>query len=108
MIEALLAICLATFGWSYRLVNSYGPGNIISRFRNFIGIRYDDNGNRYSLTTIGDLFNCELCLSVWLSIPITTWCALSWYLFKGAWLIYPLAASGLVALVESYNDRQSN
>jgi len=68
--EQLIVLMLATWALSWLLVDGHGPKNILDMFRHWIGARFDENGNRYGKTWLGDLFNCEVCLSVWLSIPL--------------------------------------
>lgn len=63
----LLAV-LGTWGAVWLLIYGDGPAAILARFRHWMGVRYTDTtGERYGDTWIGDLFNCPVCLSVWIA-----------------------------------------
>jgi len=99
----LVVLCLAVWTLAWLLVDGIGPGAMLSRFRQWAGVRYDDKGNRYGDNWIGELLNCEVCTSVWLSIP------LSLVAYFAVWLLYPLAAIGFVILIMEWvgEDRVS-
>lgn len=91
---SLIALCLATYGLSVLFVEGVGPKAILSRLRYWIGVRFDEHDNRYGLNWVADLFNCPVCMSVWVSVPI----ALIAFLLGWQW-IAPLAAVGFVSVV---------
>jgi hypothetical protein len=90
--EILLSTLLATYGVSHLLVYDYGPWDILSKFRYFMGVRESPEG-RYSDKMIGSILNCLVCTSVWIAFPIAYLCTLN------AILAYGLAAIGFVCLV---------
>lgn len=89
---SLLLLVLGTWGAAWLLVYGTGPGAMLARLRQWLGVRYDtETGLRYGETWLGELFNCPICLSVWLS-PILLVLLLTWW--------YPVAMLAAVGGVE--------
>ena len=89
----MLSIALATYGLSWLLVNASGPGDIIGKLRDLMGVRYTEQGERYAVRWTGDLFNCIICLSVWVGVLMAILAYIS------PWLTYPMAAVGAAVLI---------
>lgn len=91
--EKLVILLLSTWALAWLFVDGIGPGAMLSRFREWAGVRYDGDGNRYGDNWVGELLNCEVCTSVWVCVP------LSLVAYFAVWLLYPLAAVGFVILI---------
>lgn len=92
-ITDFLALVLGTWGLAWLLVYGTGPAAMLARLRARLGVRYYmDNGQRYGETWVGDLFNCPVCLSVWLA-PVL----LAMIIFGLWFVVWWLAAVGFVA-----------
>lgn len=97
--KKLLATILAVYAVSHILVFEHGPSNILTKFRNFVGVRYDNStGQRYGINTFGDLLNCQICTSTWLAFPI------SWICQKSDFVANALAAIGVICLFEDLSQ----
>lgn len=44
------------------------PYELCAKFRDYIGIQYNEYGNKYSHNEFGKLFLCIWCLSLWISL----------------------------------------
>jgi len=96
MLGTLISISLGTWGMTWLLVKSSGPGDIFGKLRDFMGVKWTPEGQRYAKRWTGELFMCEVCLSVWISVPVTLLSLLN------PWLGYPLAAVGFVVLLKEW------
>ena len=47
-----------------------GPGDILHRFRDKLGIHYTPDSEPYADNVIGKLFCCFWCLSLWIALPV--------------------------------------
>lgn len=67
MKDALILIMgiLATWRLTYMLMKEEGPYDMLEKLRDKLGIRYDLKSNAYSESSIGRLFLCYYCLSIW-------------------------------------------
>lgn len=91
-----VVVALALYALSYLLVFEDGPYAILLRFRRWVGVDYTDDGDRYGKTQVGEVFNCPVCLSVWLSVPVVLVGLID------VRLLYPLAAVGVVVVFSSF------
>ena len=89
----LVAYVLATLALAWLLVYGIGPASILSRFRHFAGVEVAGDGTHSARNWVGELLNCEVCTSCWVSIPLVV------VAYFAIWLLYPLAAVGVVILV---------
>ena len=92
----IFTIALALYAISYMLVFEDGPYAVLLRFRRWVGVDYTEEGDRYGKTQVGDILNCPVCLSVWLSIPVVL------IGLVDIRLLYPLAAVGVVIVLSSF------
>ena len=96
-LTSLVIFILATYRLSHMLAYDYGPLDIISKFRHFSGVRYDERSIPYGINSFSKGMICMYCNSIWWSVIITLL-----YLWLGdtaVWLSLPLALSGFVVLV---------
>lgn len=92
---------LATWRLSAMLSYEAGMFNIFIRFREFIGIVHDDNGDVVDSdgSFLADLFSCIWCLSVWVGLFV----GLIIYFFPVLVVIfYPFALSAGAILIERF------
>lgn len=89
----LVVYAFATLALAWLLVYGIGPASILVRFRRFAGVEVDSKGRRSARNWIGELLNCEVCTSCWISVPLAI------IAYFAIWLLYPLAAVGVVILV---------
>lgn len=94
-ITDLLALTLGTWGLAWLLVYGTGPAAMLARLRQRLGVRYTaDTGQRYGETWIGELFNCPVCLSVWVAPVMIA------LLYVGLWyLVWWMAVVGVVEII---------
>lgn len=93
-----LSVIFATYGVAHILVWEDGPYDILSKLRYFAGVRYSGE-DRYSKNGIGGVFNCQICMSVWVAFPIAWLCSLHTVIACG------LAAIGFVCiLIDFWNN----
>jgi hypothetical protein len=67
-IVSLIALPFAVWRVSSVLVNEAGPFDMMTKLRNFVGIRYNEYSEMYTTNTSADLFTCVWCMSVWVSV----------------------------------------
>jgi len=67
----ILILILATFRLSSLLANESGIAGVLDSFRHWLGIRYNDIGERYSMNWMGDEVLCQWCNSIWIGILFT-------------------------------------
>ena len=97
--KKLLSTILAVYAVSHIIVFEHGPSDILKKFRHFAGVRYDNVGQRYGISTFGDLLNCQICTSTWLAFPI------SWICKKSDFIANALAAIGVICLFEDLSQQ---
>jgi len=87
----LLVAILATYRLTSLLHRELGPFNMMVWIRKRFGIVHDSEGfpHGYPNTLFGKLFECFMCLSVW----VGTMAAIV-MLVGGWWLLLPFALSG--------------
>lgn len=62
----LLILSLAVYRITMLLVTEYGPYNILERFRQWVGVYYDDNLQRTGSNEVAKALTCVWCSSVWI------------------------------------------
>lgn len=91
-ISDLLMLGVGTWGAAWLLVYGTGPGAMLSKLRKLMGVRYTEQGERYGIRWIGELFNCPVCLSVWIAPALLV------MIILGVW--QPVAVLAAVGIVE--------
>ncbi len=66
----LLILGLATWRISSLIANENGPWDVLARFRDLAGVRYDQMSQRYGLNVFGSLVMCVWCLSPWVGLGV--------------------------------------
>ena len=56
---------LATWRLTALLVTEEGPFDLLGKFRDWIGVRYDESSHCYGTNVIADSLCCFWCASVW-------------------------------------------
>jgi len=103
--ETFVAYSLALWATSYILVFEDGPWGLLKKLRSFVGVYYTvatatKASVRQAETMVGKLFNCPICLSVWLCVPMYI------VLLYFPWVIYALGGVGLIiTLMEFMHSR---
>lgn len=95
-----LVMGLAVFAFTHILVYTYGPYDLVLRFREKLGIYWQDYSWE-SKTELGKMFLCPVCLGFWLSFPVTV------IGVKCIELLYPFAALAIVILLSGVIDGDS-
>ncbi len=82
---------LATYRLTSLLQREKGPFKMFVWIRKRFGVIHDHLGfpHGYPETMWGQLFECIMCLSVWVGALVTVVLALGWW-----WILLPLALSG--------------
>jgi hypothetical protein len=90
-IETRLLLCaLATWRLTHLLVAEDGPGDVVVKFRTWLGD-----------SALGALMDCFYCMSIWIALPL----AFAVGRDAPALLISWLAVSGAAALLEQASHR---
>lgn len=101
--EIFIIAALATYRWTLMLNNESGPGDIFTRLRTFVGVRYDEHSNPYGLNWRAEAFICPLCLSVWVSSAVTlllAFTAVLGHIEFGVCILFPFALSGVTVYLK--------
>lgn len=70
MLDLLIGI-LATWRLTSLLHSEEGPFEIFARFRDWAGVRYDEESNPVSEKQIGKMLCCFWCTSIWSGLIVT-------------------------------------
>lgn len=96
LIADMIAYLLSVWAMAWLLVEGVGLYAFLARMRRWLGVRIAENSDRYAVTQLGELFNCEKCISVWIAFP----------LLVVYWIIpsftYCMAAVGFVILIMEF------
>lgn len=96
-IATLLIFSLATWRLSFMLVHETGPYDIFGKLRDAVGVSYDEYGNIVAGRTMGELFACVNCMSVWVAVALFVLCLINqWWFYLVA---TPFAASGVATII---------
>lgn len=95
-ISDILLFLLSVWGAAWLLVYGAGPAAMLARFRNWVGVRYDEQGNRYGENWVAELFNCPVCLSLWIAPLMLIALLVFWY------IVAVFAAVGLTRIVVEF------
>jgi hypothetical protein len=93
-------IIYSLFVWrvSSLLSREEGPYDLLERFRFRIGVRYDENSQRYGTTMISKAVLCLWCISVWVALLVSP--LMSNSVNFHSYFINALALSAAAILVE--------
>jgi hypothetical protein len=105
LISALLILVLATYEISWLLYDTSkgGPYDILSRFRHFAGVRYDDKSIPYGTNVVSSAMLCMYCSSFWIGIAMAIL-----YIIVREPLLYvmlPLAINGAIIFMLKGDER---
>lgn len=86
-------------------MNEGGPWAILSRFRYWAGVRYDDESRPYSTTTLSGVLSCVWCISIWIGalFAFSYW----WNPNMTILLSLPFALSATAVIVEAWVNGES-
>ena len=98
-----LIVALAVWRISSLLVNEEGPFGIFERFRYLIGVRYDEQSERYGKNVFASLFVCVWCLSFWIGLFAALYQATT----IADWAIRGLALSTVAIIIEEVVNAKS-
>lgn len=102
-LEIGLIAALAVYRITLMLNSESGPGRIFTRFRTFVGVRYDEHSNPYAINWRAEAILCPFCLSVWVSTLIVAALVLGWFLnvLDGVLIVLlPFALSGVTVYLK--------
>lgn len=71
LLEISIIAILAVYRITFMLHNESGPGDIFTRLRTRLGVRYDQYSNPQGTNWISEGILCFMCLSVWIATLIT-------------------------------------
>lgn len=95
----LIIVTLATWRLSSLLSNEEGPFGVFEKFRELVGVRYNQYSEPYGLNGLADGVLCLWCNSVWFSTALVLCC---WFAGEvTSWLVpfYALASSAGAIIV---------
>ena len=99
--EMFVVYSLALWATSYILVFEDGPWGLLKKLRAFVGVYYTEAtaaevSTRQAHTMLGKLFNCPICLSVWLCVPVYGLYVIC------PWAIYALGGVGFIIMLMEF------
>jgi len=69
IVTDFIILSLAIWGIASLLVSESGPFDIFGRFRDFIGVEYNEQSQVIGKNEFAKAFTCIWCLSRWIAIP---------------------------------------
>jgi hypothetical protein len=87
-----LILALATWRITSLLVDEPGPKDILSKIRNKLGVKFNEQNERYAINIIGEYLNCVWCMSY-----VVGGIVVLFYLFA-PWSIYLFSAFAFSAV----------
>jgi hypothetical protein len=90
-----LVAALATWRLTHLLHKEVGPWRLLTRIRALTGVRHDSDGTPMAYPD-DNVFECFLCLSVWVAALVALLLLVAW------WLLVPFAFSGLAIMVNRW------
>ena len=92
-VTTLAISILATWRITNLLVAEGGPGDVLARFRDRIGVAYDESSRPYGRNLFAQAFTCIWCLSIWIGWVIAL------LTYPQRWVLHGLAYSaGAIAI----------
>ena len=104
-IELLFIACFAVYRLTIMLNSEHGPADIFGRFRQVLGVKYDEYSNPVSTGWISEGVLCYFCLSVWVGILLTLWIVLMVVFNRmdiAFYTMLPFAASGFAVFLKKW------
>lgn len=100
-----IVISLACWRITSLFVAEDGPGEILAKFRNWVGVRYDERSRPYGKNVFAKAMLCIWCFSVWVCL-MATLLAIPANIHKYIiWLLMPFALSTMVIVLDSFISR---
>lgn len=98
----LMVSMFATWRVSSLLVHESGPYDILGRFRDWVGVAYDEHSRPYGRNVVAAMLLCLWCTSVWVgwAIAILT--------VPESWVLHGLAYSAGAILIDQWLRRNPN
>ncbi len=96
-ITDLLILALATWRATSLLNNEDGPGDLLAKWRHWIGVRYDEHSVAYGTNVVSKAVCCIFCLSIWIGL---FWAVLYLVWPLSIYLALPLALSAGAIVIE--------
>lgn len=62
---------LATWRLTALLVSEKGPFDLLGKFRDAVGIRYDEHSHPYGRNEVAQALTCFWCTSFWLGLAVS-------------------------------------
>lgn len=97
LLETGIVAMLACYRITFMLHNESGPGDMFTKLRVKLGVRFDQYSNPYGTNWVSEGFLCFMCLSVWIATLITAALVLGalWHVLEPILIILaPFAFSG--------------
>ena len=95
----LLVSILATWRVSSLLVNESGPYDILGRFRDWVGVAYDESSRPYGKNVVAAMLLCLWCTSFWVGAVIAI------LTVPRLWGLHALAYSAGAILIDQWLHR---
>ena len=89
--------CLATWRISSLLSDEEGPLEVFSKFRNLVGVKYNEKSEAYDSNEIAKQIMCMWCLSLWIGILV--WITILIFPVF-VYFLYPFAFSAIAMLAD--------
>lgn len=95
-----MILSLATWRITAFLVLEDGPWGIFVKFRRWVGVEVDINGNQVGMNAFAEMIACIWCTSVWVGLIAF----IAWYFMPRAvmTLSVPFALSGGAIVVQEF------
>jgi len=89
-----VVICLMVWRVSALLTAERGPYDLLGKFRDVVGVGYDEMSQCQGKNEVSKALCCIRCTSLWVGLVAAL------LFFPGAWLLYGLALSAGAIVVE--------
>lgn len=91
-----LILGLAVWRISSLLVNEDGPLDVLGKMRHAVGVRYDEQSERYGQNELANMLNCVWCTSFWVALIVV---GLYWLVPGATVMVSSLFACSAVAVI---------
>lgn len=91
-----IILSIALWRLTMLIVHDSLPFELGDKFRDKIGVNYDDFGEQVATNQLAQLFTCVWCMGIWISLPFAL------YFYRENFFIYWLALSGSMLIIDKY------
>jgi len=91
-----LAMAFVVWRVTSLVIDEDGPLDIFLRFRNFVGVKFDEFSKPYGENFLSSLLSCFWCSSVWVSMAFSPFLSYTRDVWTWAWASILLSALAII------------